>query len=73
VAYLWLHNAGIAAIIAPAMTVSPLAAALSGIAIPLLLHRMGTDPAVFGVVLLTSVTDVVGFPSFLGLASLSLL
>jgi magnesium transporter len=55
------------------MAVSPLAAARSDIAIPLLLHRIGTDPALFCVVLLTTVTDVVGFPSFLGLASLFLL
>jgi magnesium transporter len=73
VAYLWFKNAGIAAVIAAAMVLNLLAAALSGIAIPLLLHRMGIDPALSGAVILTTVTDVVGFLSFLGLASLFLL
>jgi magnesium transporter len=73
VAYLWFQNTGIAAIIAAAMVLNLLAAALSGIAIPLLLHRMGIDPALSGAVILTTVTDVVGFLSFLGLASLFLI
>jgi magnesium transporter len=73
VAYLWFHDTGVAGVIAAAMVLNLLAAALSGIAIPLLLHRMGIDPALSGAVILTTVTDVVGFLSFLGLASLFLL
>ena len=48
-------------------------AALAGWGIPLLLQRMGIDPALAGSVILTTVTDVVGFFAFLGLATLLLL
>ena len=50
--------------------VNLLAAALAGIFIPLGLNRMGFDPAVASTVFVTTVTDVVGFFSFLGLASI---
>jgi magnesium transporter len=73
VAYLWFHSAGIAGVIAAAMVVNLLAAAASGVAVPLILHRLGIDPALSGAVILTTVTDVVGFLSFLGLASVFLL
>jgi magnesium transporter len=73
VAWAWFGSTGIAAVIATAMMLNLLAAALSGIAIPLLLHRLGIDPALSGAVILTTVTDVVGFLSFLGLATLFLL
>lgn len=73
VSYLWFQSTGIAAVIAVAMVLNLLAAALSGIAVPLILHRIGIDPALSGAVILTTVTDVVGFLSFLGLASLFLL
>jgi magnesium transporter len=73
VAYLWFQSGGIAAVIAAAMVINLLAAAASGVAIPLVLHRVGIDPALSGAVILTTVTDVVGFLSFLGLASLFLL
>ncbi len=73
VSYLWFQSAGISAVIAAAMVLNLLAAALCGIFIPLVLHRMGIDPALSGAVILTTVTDIVGFLSFLGLASLFLL
>ena len=73
VAFLWFKHAGIALIIACAMLLNLLAAALSGISIPLILRRLGIDPALSGAVILTTVTDVIGFLSFLGLASLFLL
>jgi len=73
VAYLWFHSVGIAAVIAAAMVLNLLAAAASGVAIPLFLNRLGIDPALSGAVILTTVTDIVGFLSFLGLASLFLL
>ncbi|MBK1700542.1 magnesium transporter [Thiococcus pfennigii] len=73
VAYLWFQSGGLAAVIAAAMVINLLAAAASGVAIPLVLHRVGIDPALSGAVILTTVTDVVGFLSFLGLASLFLL
>lgn len=73
VAFLWFGNAGIAIIIGVAMILNLLAASLSGVAIPLLLHRWGIDPALSGAVILTTVTDIIGFLSFLGLATLFLL
>jgi magnesium transporter len=73
VAYLWFRDAGIAAILGVAMILNLLAAALSGVSIPLVLQRFGIDPALSGAVILTTVTDVIGFLSFLGLASLFLL
>jgi magnesium transporter len=56
-----------------AILLNLLCAALSGVAIPLLLRRMGIDPALAGSVVLTTVTDVVGFFAFLGLGTLLLL
>ncbi len=73
VTYLWFGDIGIAIIIGIALILNLLAAALSGIAIPLLLNRWGIDPALSGAVILTTVTDVIGFLSFLGLATLFLL
>lgn len=73
VTYLWFGDPGIAIIIGVAMILNLLAAALSGVAIPLLLHRWGIDPALSGAVILTTVTDIIGFLSFLGLATLFLL
>ena len=73
VTYFWFSNLGIAIIIGVAMILNLLAAALSGVAIPLLLHRWGIDPALSGAVILTTVTDIIGFLSFLGLATLFLI
>ncbi|NEX23379.1 magnesium transporter [Thiorhodococcus mannitoliphagus] len=73
VTLLWFHSTGLALVIAVAMLLNLLAAAFSGIAVPLILHRLGIDPALSGAVILTTVTDVVGFLSFLGLASLFLI
>lgn len=72
-AYLWFDNQQLSIIIGVAMIINLLAAAASGVIIPLILHRMGIDPALSGAVVLTTVTDVVGFISFLGLATVFLL
>ncbi len=56
-----------------AMVINLLAAALSGVFLPLLLQRMRIDPALAGGVILTTVTDCCGFASFLGLSTLLLL
>ncbi len=56
-------------IIAAAMTINMLTAALGGILVPLLLDRFGADPAVASAVFVTTITDVIGFIAFLGLAS----
>jgi magnesium transporter len=55
------------------MVINLLAAGLAGILIPLGLQRVGADPAVSSAVFVTTVTDVVGFFVFLGLAALVLL
>ncbi|WP_428624742.1 magnesium transporter [Sedimenticola sp.] len=73
VTYFWFGEVGIALIIGAALVLNLLVAALSGIAIPILLNRWGIDPALSGAVILTTVTDVIGFLSFLGLATLFLL
>ncbi len=73
VTYLWFDSLAIAAIIAVAMLFNLIAAAFSGILIPVVLDKVGVDPALSGAVILTTVTDIVGFFSFLGLASLFLL
>ena len=72
-AILWFKSWQIGAIIAAAILLNLLCAALSGLMIPLLLRRLGIDPALAGSVILTTVTDVVGFLAFLGLATLFLL
>ncbi|WP_118128977.1 magnesium transporter [Pseudomonas abyssi] len=69
----WFGNWQLGAVIAAAILLNLLCAAVSGLAIPLLLRRFGVDPALAGSVILTTVTDVVGFLAFLGLATLFLL
>ena len=72
IAGIWFNNGQIAILIAAAITINLLFAAITGSILPLLLERIGIDPALAGSVLLTTVTDVVGFLSFLGLATLFL-
>ena len=67
---LWSHSAGLALVIGVAMVLSMALAGLAGAGIPLLLTRLGQDPAQSASIILTTVTDVVGFFSFLGLATL---
>ena len=67
---LWSKSVGLAVIIGVAMVISMALAGLSGAAIPLVLTRLGQDPAQSASIILTTVTDVVGFFSFLGLATL---
>jgi len=73
VAFLWFRSWKIAAVIFAAMVVNLFAAALAGVLVPLTLKRFGVDPAVAGGVVVTTVTDVVGFASLLGLGTLVLL
>lgn len=69
-ASLWFDDWDIGIIIAAAMVINLITAAFTGAALPLLLSRLNIDPALAGGVILTTVTDVVGFVSFLGLATL---
>ncbi len=70
VTYLWFGSSMLGMVIAVAMIFNLLCAALAGILIPLLMDRLGRDPAPASGVLVTTVTDVVGFFAFLGLAAL---
>ena len=68
--YLWSRSAGLALVIGASMILSMTLAGLSGAAIPMLLTAWRQDPAQSSSILLTTVTDVVGFFSFLGIATL---
>ncbi|MBV6657376.1 MAG: magnesium transporter [Devosiaceae bacterium] len=70
VALVWFGSAGLGLVIGIAMIVNMLAAALAGILIPLALDYFKVDPAIASSVFVTTVTDVVGFFAFLGLAAL---
>ncbi|AOG05182.1 MAG: magnesium transporter [Bosea sp. (in: a-proteobacteria)] len=70
VAALWFGSQGLGVVIAIAMVVNLLAAAMAGVLIPVLLDRFGIDPAVASGTFVTTVTDVVGFFSFLGVAAI---
>lgn len=69
--YVWSGQLWLAGVIGGAMVTSMALAAVSGAAIPMLLEKAGFDPATSSSVILTTVTDVVGFLSFLGLAALA--
>jgi len=73
VAWFWFENPAIGGVIAMAMVINLAIAGLAGTLVPLTLERFGFDPAVGSAVVLTTITDVVGFLSFLGLAALILL
>ena len=73
VSWFWFDDLLVAGIMASAMAVNLLVAGLFGTVIPLTLDRLGVDPAVASSVFMTTVTDVIGFLSFLGLAALWLL
>jgi magnesium transporter len=67
--YLWSASAGLALIIALAMVVAMVAAGTAGALVPIILTRLGQDPAQASSIILTTVTDVVGFAAFLGIAT----
>jgi magnesium transporter len=71
--FLWFHDWRIGGIIGAAMIINLFVAALAGFSIPLILRRLGVDPALAGGVVLTTVTDVVGYMAFLGLGALFLI
>jgi magnesium transporter len=69
----WFASLWLGLVFASALVLNFLAAGLFGAAIPILLHRMGYDPAIASGVFLTALTDIIGFFAFLGLASIILL
>lgn len=72
VAYLWFHDPMIGGVIAIAMVANLIIAGLAGMMIPLTLNRFKIDPALASAVFLTTITDIIGFGVFLGLATLLL-
>ena len=71
--YLWFNNWRVGGVIAGAMTINLFIAAAAGYVIPVTMKRMRIDPALAGGVVLTTITDVVGYGAFLGLGTLILL
>ncbi len=68
--YFWSQSIGLSLVIAVAMVLSMIAAGISGALVPMVLTRLGQDPATASSIILTTVTDVAGFLSFLGTATL---
>ena len=68
--YIWSWSLGLTLVIGASMVISMAAAGLAGAAIPIMLTALGQDPAQSSSIVLTTVTDVVGFFSFLGIATL---
>lgn len=72
VTWVWFQTPLLGGVIAAAMVINMVVAGFAGTTIPILLERAGADPAIASSVFLTTVTDVVGFFSFLGLAAIVL-
>lgn len=70
---LWFEDWAMAVIIGLAMAINLIAAALAGTILPVMLRSLKIDPALAGSVILTTITDIVGFVSFLGLAAMFLI
>ena len=68
--YLWSGSAGLVVIICSAMVLAMVAAGFAGAVVPIVLVRLGQDPAQASSIILTTVTDITGFFAFLGIASL---
>ena len=73
VTYLWFNQIILSILIAAAMIINLLSSVVAGVFVPVILRRLNQDPAIAGSVIVTTVTDVVGFVSFLGLATIFLL
>ena len=73
IVWAWFGSLGLSLVIATALTLNLLSAACAGVAVPLTLKRLGFDPALASSIFLTTVTDVMGFFTFLGLATVILL
>ena len=69
----WFGSVALGVVIAMAIMINLFVAGLSGSALPILLQKMGYDPAVASSAFLTSITDIVGFYVFLGLGAIVLL
>ena len=68
--YLWFESVFLGIVIAAALLINLIIGAISGVSLPLILARLKIDPALAGGVILTTITDIVGFISLLGIATL---
>ena len=73
ITFLWFQEAMISILICVAMTINLISSVIAGMVVPIVLRRLNQDPAIAGSVVVTTVTDVVGFFSFLGLATIFLI
>ena len=73
IASLWFNDYSVGLVIAAALMINLIFAAASGVAIPVILKKFHIDPAIAGSVILTTITDIVGLLSFLGLATIFLI
>jgi magnesium transporter len=67
--YIWSQSVGLAFVIGAAMVISMSIAGISGAAVPLIMKALGQDPAQSSSIVLTTITDIAGFMTFLGLAT----
>jgi len=68
--YFWFNSIFLGLVIAAALMINLIIGAISGVSLPLILRRLNIDPALAGGVILTTITDIVGFISLLGIATL---
>jgi magnesium transporter len=69
IVYLWFNSVFLGGVIAAALMINLIVGAISGVSLPLILEKLDIDPALAGGVILTTITDVVGFVSLLGIAT----
>ena len=73
ITYAWFQDWTIALLISCALVINLISSVVAGILVPLILKKFNQDPAIGGSVVVTTVTDVIGFFSFLGLATIYLI
>ena len=73
VTYIWFQNTLISILISCALIINLISSVFAGVIVPLVLRKLNQDPAIAGSVVVTTVTDVIGFLSFLGLATIFLI
>ena len=73
VTYFWFHEITLALLISFALIINLVSSVIAGVFVPIILRRLNQDPAISGSVVVTTVTDVIGFLSFLGLATIFLI
>ena len=73
ITYFWFEDIVLSILISCALIINLISSVIAGVFVPLILRRLKQDPAIAGSVVVTTVTDVIGFLSFLGLATIFLI